>query len=89
MSDAEIKVARVKEGIVTSDKRDQTITVLIERREKHPKYRKYIRRSTKVQVHDEANEARLGDVVTIREGRPVSKTKCWRLVSVKERAEAV
>ena len=67
---------------------NQTITVLIERREPHPVYGKYIRRSTKVHAHDEKNECNEGDLVTVRESRPYSKTKFWVLASIDERAPA-
>ena len=83
----ENKVQRTLSGRVVSDKMDKSITVLIERRVKHPLYGKYIRRSTKLHVHDEKNECREGDVVTIEQCRPISKTKSWRLVSIVERAE--
>lgn len=78
--------ARTLTGRVVSDKMDKTITVLIERREKHPIYGKYVRRSTKLHAHDEANECKAGDLVTIEQCRPLSKTKAWRLVKVVERA---
>ena len=73
-------------GEVVSDKMDKTITVLVERREKHPLYKKYVRRSTKMRAHDEGNECRVGDQVAIEQCRPMSKTKAWRLHSVIERA---
>lgn len=79
---------RVVTGRVVSNKSDQTITVLIERREPHPVYGKYIRRSTKVHAHDANNECGVGDVVTVRESRPYSKTKTWVLQSIDERARA-
>ena len=69
-------------GHVVSDKMDKTITVKEERLVKHPLYGKYIRRSTTYKAHDEANQAVAGDVVEIAFGRPVSKTKNWRLVRV-------
>ena len=69
-------------GKVVSDKMDKTITVADERTVKHPRYKKYIRRSTKYKAHDEQNAARLGDVVEIAFCRPLSKTKNWRLVRV-------
>ena len=75
---------KVKIGIVTSDKMDKTITVVIKRLVKHPKYRKYIRRITKLKAHDEKNQAKIGDRVEIMETRPLSKTKHWRLVRVLE-----
>ena len=86
MSDA-TTTARTVTGRVTSNKMDQTITVMIERRVKHPVYGKIIRRSTKVHAHDAENTSRIGDLVTIEECRPLSKTKSWRLVEVNERAE--
>ena len=75
-------------GTVVSDKMDKSITVLIERRVKHPVYGKYMTRSTKLHVHDENNESRAGDKVEIVECRPMSKTKAWNLVRVVERATA-
>ena len=77
--------ARESTGTVVSNKADKTITVLLERRVKHPVYGKFIRRSTKVAAHDEANACREGDVVTIVETRPISKTKSWTLGRVVER----
>jgi small subunit ribosomal protein S17 len=76
---------RILVGTVTSDKTDKTVTVLVERKVRHPLYGKIIRRSKKYHAHDEANEYSLGDVVRIEECRPISKTKTWavkdRLVS--------
>jgi small subunit ribosomal protein S17 len=83
----EKKVQRKLVGRVVSDKMDKSATVMIERKIRHPLYGKYIRRSTKLHVHDESNECKMGDTVTIEQCRPVSKTKSWRLVSVVERAE--
>ncbi len=77
---------RVVIGRVVSDKMDKTITVLVERRIKHPLYKKYIRRSTRLHAHDENGESRVGDVVAISECRPLSKTKSWRLERIVERA---
>lgn len=74
-------------GKVVSSKMDKTITVAIERQVKHPIYGKFIRRTTKLMAHDEANDAREGDVVRIMETRPLSKNKRWRLVEVVERAK--
>jgi len=71
-------------GRVVSDKRDKSIGVLIERRVKHPVYGKYIRRSSKLHAHDERNEAKLGDLVRVRQSRPISKTKSWVLDAVVE-----
>jgi small subunit ribosomal protein S17 len=75
---------RTLTGRVVSDKRDKTITVMIDRQVKHPLYGKYIRRSSKLHVHDENNECKLGDKVAIRQCRPLSKTKAWTLVQVLE-----
>ena len=83
---SENKVIRTKQGRVVSDSMNQTITVLVERRVKHPLYGKFIRRSKKVHVHDENNDCNVGDTVTISECRPISKTKCWKLVGIVERA---
>ena len=71
---------------VVSDKMEKSATVLVERKVKHELYGKYVRRSTKLHVHDEQNECREGDLVEVVEGRPVSKTKAWRLHRVVERA---
>jgi small subunit ribosomal protein S17 len=73
-------------GQVVSDAMDKSITVTVERRVKHPVYGKYLRRSTKVHVHDETNECHVGDTVMVEQCRPLSKTKTWRLVKVLERA---
>ena len=81
---------RILTGIVTSDKTDKTVTVLVERRVKHPLYGKIIKRSKKYHAHDEANEYRVGDKVRIEETKPISKTKTWavldRLVASKGQA---
>ncbi len=74
-------------GRVVSDKMNKTITVLVERKVKHSLYKKYVRRFTKLHVHDENNECRMGDVVDIQECRPLSRTKAWRLHRVVTRAE--
>lgn len=73
-------------GRVVSNAMHKTITVLIERRVKHPIYGKYMTRSTKVHVHDEDNECKVGDLVTVVQSRPISKTKTWRLLEILERA---
>jgi small subunit ribosomal protein S17 len=83
------KTVRTLTGIVVSDKMDKTITVLIERRVKHPIYGKYVKRSTKLHAHDETNQCRTGDKVTISETRPLAQTKSWALVEVVERVEVV
>lgn len=80
----EMRPTRV--GVVSSDVRDKTVTVLVEFSTKHSKYGKYMRRRTKYQVHDEKNEAAIGDRVEIAECRPLSKTKNWRLVRILDRA---
>mgnify|MGYP003585075803 FL=1 len=80
------KTLRTLTGKVVSDKMDKSIVVLIERRVQHPLYGKSIRRSTKLHAHDENNTAKTGDVVTIKESRPISKTKSWTLVEVVEAA---
>ncbi len=79
------KVVRSKTGRVVSNKMNQTITVLVERKVKHPLYGKYIRRSTKLHVHDETNQCNEGDLVSIAECKPISKTKSWSLVEVLEK----
>ena len=81
--------ARTATGKVVSDKMDKTITVLIERRVKHPIYGKYLTRSTKLHAHDESNECKMGDLVTISETRPYSKTKTWKLEKIEKSAAAV
>ncbi len=78
-------VRRSLVGVVTSDRMDKTIAVRIERTVQHPVYGKIVRRTTKLHAHDERNEARLGDRVTVEECRSISKTKAWRLCSVDER----
>jgi small subunit ribosomal protein S17 len=77
---------RTVQGRVVSDKMDKSFTIAIERMVKHPLYGKFIRRTTKLHVHDETNEANVGDLVEIRECRPLSKTKSWTLVRVIEKA---
>ncbi|MDF2178547.1 30S ribosomal protein S17 [Aliiglaciecola sp. CAU 1673] len=77
---------RTLQGRVVSNKMDKSITVAIERRVKHPVYGKYMTRTTKLHAHDENNECNIGDVVTIKECRPLSKTKAFTLVAVVEKA---
>lgn len=74
-------------GVVTSDRMMKTITVVVERKVKHPKYKKFVNRSSKFMAHDEKQEAHTGDTVRIAEVRPMSKNKRWRLVEVIERAK--
>lgn len=83
------KLVRQMTGKVVSDKMDKTITVLIERRVKHPIYGKYVSKSSKLKAHDEKNECKAGDVVTIEESRPLSKSKSWTLVKIEERAAEI
>lgn len=82
----EVNTNRTLTGRVISDAMDKTITVLVERRVKHPLYGKFIRRSTKIHAHDEANECGKGDWVTVEQCRPLSKTKSWRMIQVVEKA---
>ncbi|MDP7650954.1 MAG: 30S ribosomal protein S17 [Rhodospirillales bacterium] len=72
---------RIMQGVVVSDKMDKTIIVKIERKIKHPLYKKFIRRTKKYAAHDEANVAKIGDIVRIRECRPLSKRKHWEVLS--------
>ena len=72
---------RILTGVVTSNKADKTITVKIERKVKHPLYGKVVKRASKVHAHDENNLASIGDIVSVKECRPISKTKTWVLVS--------
>ena len=72
---------RILTGVVTSNKADKTITVKIERKVKHPLYGKVVKRASKVHAHDENNSALIGDIVSVKECRPISKTKTWVLVS--------
>ena len=76
---------RTLTGRVISNKMDKTITVLVERRVKHPIYGKFIKRSTKVHAHDSDNQCQVGDTVTVEQCRPLSKSKTWRLLRVVER----
>jgi len=83
---AETRGQRTVVGRVVSDKMDKTVSVAVERLIKHPVYGKYIRRTSKVLAHDENNECKSGDRVTLSECRPISKSKAWQVVSVVERA---
>ena len=87
MSDTKT-TSRTLTGKIVSDKMDKSITVLVERRVKHPVYGKILTKSSKIKAHDEANDARMGDVVTIAECAPISKLKSWKLVNIDERALA-
>ncbi|HMU69652.1 MAG TPA: 30S ribosomal protein S17 [Chitinophagales bacterium] len=81
------KLRRTIIGVVTSDKMDKSITVTVERKVMHPKYGKFLKKSKKYHAHDEANDAKSGDLVKIMETRPLSKFKRWRLVDIVERAK--
>jgi small subunit ribosomal protein S17 len=72
---------RVLQGVVVSDKANQTVTVLVERKIMHPLYKKFIKRTKKYHVHDQDNRCKIGDKVRIEECRPISKTKSWRLIA--------
>lgn len=85
----ETKTKRSVTGKVISNKMDKTITVMIERKVKHPVYGKYIKRSTKLHAHDASNECNEGDIVTVVACRPISKSKKWMLENIVERATVV
>lgn len=74
-------------GVVVSNKMEKSIVVQVERREKHPKYGKFVKKTSKFSAHDENNECTIGDTVLIAETRPLSKNKCWRLVEIIEKAK--
>ena len=80
---------RTLTGRVVSDKMNKTVTVLVERRVKHPLYGKIMTRSQKYHAHDEKGEFKMGDVVTIEECRPISKTKAWRVSKLVEKARVI
>ena len=83
----ERNLRKTKLGVVTSNKMDKTITVIVERKVKHPLYGKFVKKSTKFHAHDDKNECSIGDTVKIMETRPMSKTKRWRLVEVVEKVK--
>lgn len=83
----ERKLRKQRVGVVSSNKMDKTVTVLVERRLKHPIYGKFVKKSKKFMAHDEANDCNIGDKVRIMETRPLSKSKRWRVVEVLERAK--
>ena len=85
MEDRNLRKEKI--GLVTSNKMDKSIVVSVERKVKHPKYGKFVNKTTKFVAHDEANTCNIGDTVKIMETRPISKNKCWRLVDVVERAK--
>jgi len=80
--------SRTLTGRIVSDKMDKTVTVLVERRVKHAVYGKILTKSSKIKAHDETNDAKTGDLVTIAECRPVSKDKAWKLINIDERVAA-
>lgn len=83
----ERNLRKERTGVVVSDKMTKTITVLVSRKVKHPKYGKFVNMSKKYSVHDEKNDCNIGDTVRFMETRPISKNKCWRLVEIIERAK--
>jgi len=83
----ERKLRKEKTGVVVSNKMEKSIVVQVELREKHPKYGKYLKKTTRFSAHDESNECGIGDTVRIAETRPLSKNKCWRLIEIIERAK--
>jgi len=83
------QITRTETGLVVSAVRDKTITVVIKRTIKHPMYKKILRRSTKIQAHDQDNQCEDGDLVTIKECRPFSKTKSWDLVSIDKKSQKI
>ncbi len=87
MAESQTTKARTVSGLVVSNMADKTISVRVDRRVRHPLYGKIIGRSSKFQVHDENNEAQVGDTVSIQECRPVSKTKSWKLLTIDERVK--
>ncbi|MDA3882346.1 MAG: 30S ribosomal protein S17 [Bacteroidales bacterium] len=74
-------------GVVVSNKMEKSIVIAVQRKEKHPKYGKFVNKTSKFVAHDETNECNIGDTVKIMETRPLSKNKCWRLVEILERAK--
>ncbi len=83
----ERNLRKEKVGLVVSNKMEKSIVVQVERRVKHPKYGKFVKKTSTFAAHDENNECGIGDTVRISETRPLSKTKCWRLVEIIERAK--
>ena len=81
------KSQRVRYGVVASNKMDKTVVVVVENLKKHPRYKKYVKRTKRYKVHDEKNECNVGDVVAFVETRPISKEKNWKLLRIVERAK--
>jgi small subunit ribosomal protein S17 len=84
---AERSARKVREGIVVSNKMEQTAVIAVVERVRHPKYNKFVMRTKKLYAHDETNDVNIGDKVRVMETRPMSKTKRWRVVEVLERAK--
>ena len=80
---------KILTGVVISDKPNKTITVMVERKVKHPLYKKILRRSSKLQAHDQDNACNEGDLVTIQECKPLSKTKSWKLLKVEKKVQVI
>ncbi len=87
MTEVKEKYRKQRVGVVTSNKMDKTIAVLVERKLRHPIYGKYVKKSKKFLAHDETNDCKEGDLVRIEESRPLSKRKTWKLVEIIERAK--
>ena len=87
MTTNEVKLKKQRVGLVASNKSDKTITVVVERKLRHPIYGKFVKRSKKLHAHDETNSCGIGDLVRIVESRPLSATKRWRLVEIIEKAK--
>jgi small subunit ribosomal protein S17 len=87
MAEQQVVKQRERQGVVVSDKMDKTIVVQVTAVRPHAEYKKVVRRTSRLKAHDEHNEARVGDVVLVRECRPLSREKTWRLIKVLERAE--
>jgi len=83
----ERKLRKERIGVVISNKMEKSIVVEIERKVKHPIYGKFVKKTSRFHAHDDANDCNIGDTVRIMETRPLSKTKCWRLVEIMERAK--
>ncbi|MDR4989035.1 MAG: 30S ribosomal protein S17 [Bacteroidales bacterium] len=81
------KTRKERTGLVVSNKMDKSVVVEVLRRVRHPKYGKFVKRTSRFMAHDEKNECNIGDTVRIMETRPLSKNKCWRLVEILERAK--
>ncbi len=87
VSTIERNLRKIRVGVVSSNKMDKSIVVVVERKVKHPLYGKFVKKSTKFHAHDEKNECSIGDTVKIMETRPLSKTKRWRLVEIVEKVK--